>query len=108
MTDRPGDEHIVRPEVLDDVVGGAIGVEHDEVRLRIDRGHHPRVGLVEELLPRVGIPSRAQRHVIGVLDCCERRCDRYGADILGQSASTKHGGGLTVGNGVADTKSGQA
>ena len=55
--------------------------------------HHPRVGLVEELLPRVGVPSRAQRHVIGVLDCCERRRDGDGADVLGQTASTKHGGG---------------
>ena len=86
------------------LVGGAIGVEHDEVRLRIDRAHHPRVGLVEELLPRVGVPSPAQRRVIGVLDCCERRRDGYGADILGQSACTKHGGGLAAGNGVADAK----
>ena len=87
----PADEHIVRPKVLDDVVGGTIGVEHDEVRLRIDRGHHPRVGLVEELLPRVGVPSRAQRHVIGICIAASAAATATGPDILRQSASTKHG-----------------
>jgi hypothetical protein len=43
-----------------------------------------------------------------VCESIARRRDGYGADILGQSASTKHGGGLTAGNGVADTRSGQA
>src|SRR5438045_6494809 len=66
-TGRP-DENVVLPEVLTDFDGGTTGIQHHEIGLRINRPQHPRVRLVEELLPVVDIPSRAHLHVIDVIE----------------------------------------
>src|SRR6185437_15666586 len=57
-----GDQDSLTTEMRDDVGGVVLRIEHDEVRVRINRAQHSGVGLVEELLTAIGIRHRrAQR-----------------------------------------------
>jgi len=87
------DENVVFFEVLDDFVGRAHRIHHDEIGLRIDGAEHARVDLVHELLAVVGIALEAETHVVDVV---ERGRSSAGGDDT--DAPAWEAGGKTLGN----------
>src|SRR5438067_4042186 len=50
---------VIFAEMFDDLDGGPAGIDHHEICVRIDPAHHPRVRLIEELLPIVRVSFHA-------------------------------------------------
>src|SRR5207244_6925403 len=99
---------VIFPEVLDDLDGRASRSEHHEIRMRVDRPHHPCVRLIEKLLPLVSVPSFARQHMFGVVERRDGRACSDDVHFIWKLIRSKPSGSLWSGDGVSDSQSCQA
>src|SRR5439155_5720078 len=70
--DRRGECDVIFPEMFHDLDGGAAGIDHHEICVRINPGHHPRVRLIEKLLPVVRVSFHALDDMFGIPERADR------------------------------------
>ena len=71
-------------EMISNLTGRPRGLEHDEAGLRVDGSHHPRVGLIQKLLPIIHITAHSGMDVGDIVKSCNRCPRSNGVQIVGE------------------------